>query len=669
VVVACVVAFGLALILRQLARRFSARDHRARWVCNVAISGGLLGLLSVTPLAFGSVSPWGIALLERWVLLLARLWGLSWPQGGRLRLVRMPWHLPILAVLGLVGWQLLPLPPSLLGLRSPHTSALSQRTLTGWPDQPPLALLAPAPPAQASGPVSPPRPPGEGRGAGAPATSLWRPLSRYPHATRAALWQALASAAVCLIVANTVQTRRQLTGVLVTRMGVGGVMAVVGPLGVLLVVGGLGWFGWQTLRRWSRRHTPEGRGIVLGGLAGVFAMGLHRGVDVPLHSPANALRLALLVGITWVAVHLRREQGRWVALGRVHERPLGRLPRLVLSPRLRLVTGGLALPAVRDLVADRQAQVAAEGERGASAVDAPETLVAPWASVVALAPGHADDHDRLGLAYARIMHAQRARAPLQALAAGVQAATADREAILRNPTSPFPSLAWGWALEGVGQLATWAAGQPALVETSLRLGRQDVHPLITSVEHHPEPLAVFARQLVETATAVAPTAACGHARAGLSGMRPWETLASAERMDILQELRAAAALEPAYAATLLHALGDRTHDRDLLGALARGTPEETRWGAEERKAVLRNERAHAHTRRPGGAHESGAVEKRPCPPSATAFSLSPGIAQLPCAALLTYLTWLALPLGSPPSAVSCPDRSCLTPSWRQPPSS
>ena len=35
--------------------------------------------------------------------------------------------------------------------------------------------------------------------------------------------------------------------------------------------------------------------------------------------------------------------------------------------------------------------------------------------------------------------------------------TAYREAILRNPTSPYPYLDWGWALESVSRLAGWVA--------------------------------------------------------------------------------------------------------------------------------------------------------------------------------------------------------------------
>jgi O-antigen ligase len=56
----------------------------------------------------------------------------------------------------------------------------------------------------------------------------------------------------------------------------------------------------------------------------------------------------------------------------------------------------------------------------------------------------------------------------------------------------------------------------------------------------------------------------------------WQTLRRWSRRHT-PELRTAAALEPASAAMLLHALWDRTHDRELLGAVARGTPEDARW--------------------------------------------------------------------------------------------
>jgi hypothetical protein len=46
---------------------------------------------------------------------------------------------------------------------------------------------------------------------------------------------------------------------------------------------------------------------------------------------------------------------------------------------------------------------------------------------------------------------------------------------------------------------------------------------------------------------------------------------------VVQELRNALQLEPRYATVILPRLWERTHDRALVLALARGTPEEPRW--------------------------------------------------------------------------------------------
>src|SRR5919109_2785452 len=78
-------------------------------ICDVTIQGGLLFLIIFTPLAFGSVYPWGIALMEGMVLCMALAWVLKLLHTGRLQVVRTPLNLPILLFLSLIGLQLLPL--------------------------------------------------------------------------------------------------------------------------------------------------------------------------------------------------------------------------------------------------------------------------------------------------------------------------------------------------------------------------------------------------------------------------------------------------------------------------------------------------------------------------------------------------------------------------------
>ena len=110
-------------------------------IYDLTIQGGLLFLIIFTPLALGCFYPWGIALMECVVLCMALAWVFKLLHTGRVQVVRTPLNLPILLFFGLVGLQLLPLPPTVLYLLSPHTYSLYQQTLAGWPDHDPLPLV------------------------------------------------------------------------------------------------------------------------------------------------------------------------------------------------------------------------------------------------------------------------------------------------------------------------------------------------------------------------------------------------------------------------------------------------------------------------------------------------------------------------------------------------
>lgn len=751
-----------------------------------AIQGSLLCLVIFTPLAFGGVYPWGIAVMELVALFMTLAWVLKLLYGRQLRAVRTPLNLPIILFLSLVGLQLLALPPQLMSILSPTTYALHQRTLAGWPEREPLPLIASAAEARSEASLGPQQ------AFGAAPISRWRPLSIYPHATWEAMRQALTYTAAFLIVVNTVQTRAQLARLLQALMVVGGAMAVVGliqkasgtakiygwwqpqfggspfgpyvnrnhfagymamviPLGLgwlwgqlvqrdagvagwgwrarlkavlggrngrllllvfalvnmaaallfsasrggivsvalalvfftlvvcllhrkerrlgivvpmvmacvlvyalwlgldhvverffqpdegrpliwsgtvnligdypllgtglgtyvssfrrhqptlgaglvehahndylellaetgvigfLIVMGGLGWFCWRTLNRWVARHDPEMRGIVLGGMAGVLAMGLHSIVDFNLHIPANALTFAVILGVIAVAVHLRQTHGGSLAIFRVRELRPPRSVCLALYPLSMLATLWLALSVVQSFAADRRAQLAQSLEPETVHSPEPELLIEQWARAVALDPGHADYHYRLGLAYERNMRTQWTTDPSRALIFGLQAIAAYREAILRNPTSPFPYLSWGWALENVSRLAAWMPERQVRSATSLPIAGEDVTHWITQLRQDPERAAWWSRQLLQTATYLAPTAAFTHYSAGLHALQRWDMLSEAEQARALQELHSAIQLEPSYAGAILQAVWERTDDRALVQAMARGTPEEARW--------------------------------------------------------------------------------------------
>src|SRR5437870_6023817 len=138
-------------------------------ICDLIIQGGLLFLIIFTPLAFGSVYPWGVALIEATVLLMALAWILKLLHTERLRIVHTPFNLPILLFLGLIGLQLLPLPPTVLYSVSPATYSLYQQTLAGWPDHELLPLV---PQEAASGQAAAPRQDDDAPGLSS-ATSRW----------------------------------------------------------------------------------------------------------------------------------------------------------------------------------------------------------------------------------------------------------------------------------------------------------------------------------------------------------------------------------------------------------------------------------------------------------------------------------------------------------------
>jgi O-antigen ligase len=784
-------------------------------IYDLAIEGSLLLLIIFTPLAFGTVYPWGMALIEWMVLLMVLTWAFKLLHTGKVRVVRTPLNFPILLFLGLVGLQLVPLPPAALQVVSPNTYALYQRTLDRWQGQEALPLAPPeaVSPQPVVGQIQPPvigqqshrlpPLPSEGRGQGwessesqdgfsATFTGVWRPLSLYAHPTWEALFLALTYAAVFLVVVNTFQTHARLTRLLCTLLTVGGMVAVVGliqkvsgtakiywfwqpqeggnpfgpyvnrnhfagymvmliPLGLgwlwgrlaqgdqgmrrrswreslsavvsgrdgqllllmfalvnmaaallfsasrggivsfvsallaftllayvspgerrylgimvpvlaalalayalwlgidhvvarffqhgddrptywsatlrlvgdfpllgtglgtyvysfrrynpilaqvlvdhahneylellaetgavgfLLVVGGLGWFSWRTLLRWLTRHDPEVCGIVLGGLTSVLAIGIHSIMDFNLQVPANALLLAVVLGLTSVAVHLRQHHRRSVVTFRVRERHLPRALRLAAYPVSLLLALALAVPIGKGFAADRQAQLADRVARGAVDTAVLESVVEQWAQAVALDPGNADYHYHLGQAHDRLMQLQWSSDPAGALVSGVRAMAAYREAILRNPTASDPYLAWGLALESVSQLALWTAENRDLIASPPDGGGNTLEQLITQLVQHPERASQWSRQLVQTAIHLDPTTASSHYTAGLYGLQRWETLSPEDRERVIQQLRSAVQLEPKNAAAILQALWEQTQDRELVRALARGTPDEARW--------------------------------------------------------------------------------------------
>ena len=129
-------------------------------------------------------------------------------------------------------------------------------------------------------------------------------------------------------------------------------LAEAGVVGVLV----LGWatVAWLTfvVGRWRDRQDVFVRGLVMGGLGAVVAVGFHSTVDFGLHMPANALLFVAVLALLPAVVTLRAHRtGLQVDL-REWRRDLGLRPRVAMG----IATAGLvamtALTLVPSAVAD-----------------------------------------------------------------------------------------------------------------------------------------------------------------------------------------------------------------------------------------------------------------------------------------------------------------------------
>ena len=127
------------------------------------IRGGLLLLIILTPLAFGTVHPWAFSAMEGGIFVLVMVWMAKlWrvyrqelasatsaqyeqqhPRAGGERSGKSVSSLfwPLGLFIGLICFQLLPLPPMLLEFVSPATYEVYTRSYPGWPERAPYAEL------------------------------------------------------------------------------------------------------------------------------------------------------------------------------------------------------------------------------------------------------------------------------------------------------------------------------------------------------------------------------------------------------------------------------------------------------------------------------------------------------------------------------------------------
>jgi len=197
------------------------------------IEYGIIFLIVFTPLAMGTVLPWSITTMGVTVCFLVIICIIKLifikikknstsltPQShnyqssftiNRFGLTKTPLNIPIIIFIGLIVFQLIPLPPGFLKVVSPNTYDLYRNTLPGWPDKsPPLSGQLP------SDPELPPTSVSEtaifNLEEYSNKTSIqkkhilnsnWMPISIYPYATKMELSSILIFIGMFLIITNT----------------------------------------------------------------------------------------------------------------------------------------------------------------------------------------------------------------------------------------------------------------------------------------------------------------------------------------------------------------------------------------------------------------------------------------------------------------------------------
>ncbi len=154
---------------------------------------GLYGLVILTPLAFGTVETWSVALAEIGIYAIALAWGLAMMSAGEIRIERTALSLCWLLVLTFGLWQVIPLPFQVIRIISPKAAALYQQMEFD-------SHLA----------------------------ASWYTLSLVPYATRQALVRLLALALLFWVTVNHLQTRDQVDRIVRVVMTTGFGLAVFG---------------------------------------------------------------------------------------------------------------------------------------------------------------------------------------------------------------------------------------------------------------------------------------------------------------------------------------------------------------------------------------------------------------------------------------------------------
>lgn len=168
---------------------------------------GLYALIVLTPMAFGTVEPWSIALAEVGIYAIALVWGLAMVSAGEIRIERTALNLCWCLVLAFGLVQVIPLPLQVIHSISPQAAALYHQTTA-------FDRTVPA---------------------------SWYTLSLVPHATRQALVRLLALALLFWVTMNHLQTRQQIDRTIRVVMLTGFGLALFGIIQHFIGNGKLYW--------------------------------------------------------------------------------------------------------------------------------------------------------------------------------------------------------------------------------------------------------------------------------------------------------------------------------------------------------------------------------------------------------------------------------------------
>ena len=167
-------------------RRFSISE-----VYDFLIRAPLIFLLIFTPLAFGAVEAWSVAIMALAVFFAIFCWFLKMVHQRELLFVRTSISKYIFLFIGLVLFSLIPLPKFILGFLSPATTKLYNLGLGDL-------------------------------------YSSFRPLSIYAWQTKVELYKVLAYAGVFFLIVNNIWRRKDINKVLISIITMGSLLSIIG---------------------------------------------------------------------------------------------------------------------------------------------------------------------------------------------------------------------------------------------------------------------------------------------------------------------------------------------------------------------------------------------------------------------------------------------------------